>query len=599
MKKILLPFLLVALVLAGCSSKPKTTNEEENIKSDIVVIGAGGAGLAAAIEAYDAGVGVVIIEKMPVAGGNTVRATGGMNAAETKFQEAEGIEDSIEVFYADTMKGGYEKNNPELVKYFTENSAGAVEWLDSLGITLNNISTSGGQSINRTHRPADGSAVGDYIIAGLLEEIKERNIPIYYQTTATKLITDDSGKVIGVEAVTKGNDGKEETIVFDAIAVAITTGGFGNNFTMLTEYAPELDGFVTTNHSGATGDGIVMVQEIGGALVDMEEIQIHPTVEQSTSEMITEATRGDGGILVNQEGVRFTNELLTRDVVSANIIALPEKSAYVIFNKTITDESVAIAKYTQKDYCITADTIEELAEKLDMDPTVLRATLDTWNEAVATGNDEEFGRTTGMENDLSVGPYHAVKIAPGVHHTMGGVKINIETEVLTETGSAIAGLYAAGEIVGGLHGGNRLGGNAVTDIIVFGRQAGRNAAKFAKANGSVGPVATENNSNTETNKSTIKDGVVAQYEDGVYNATVKGHNGDIEVVVTVEDGFITKIETPVNPETTSLYAPVEETLIPEIIYNQTTDGVDVITGVTVSSDAILEAVDKIILEASK
>ena len=590
MKKLLLSLIVLLLVLSGCT-KPNTSSE--TIQSDVVVIGAGGAGLVAAIEAYDAGAGVVIIEKMPVAGGNTSRATGGMNAAETKFQSDAGIEDSVEIFYADTMAGGYDVNDPELVRYFVDSSASAVAWLDSLDITLNNVSISGGQSVYRTHRPADGSAVGDFIVTGLMKQIKERDIPIYYQTTANKILTDDSGKVIGVEAT----DSAGKTITFDAIAVAITTGGFGSNFTMITEYAPELDGFVTTNHSGATGDGIKMVQDIGGALVDMEQIQIHPTVEQQTSEMITESTRADGGILVNDQGLRFTNELLTRDVVSANIIALPEKASYIIFNKTITDGSVAIAAYTQKDYCTTAETIEELAEKLEIDPATLVETITKWNEAVASGNDADFGRTTGMKHDLSVGPYYAVRIAPGVHHTMGGIKINTATEVLKEDGTPIVGLYAAGEIVGGLHGGNRLGGNAVTDIIVFGRQAGINAGAYAMANGAVGPVEVEDNDSDDT--STVKDGVEAQYVDGTYTATVKAHNGDLEVVVTVEGGFITKIETPVNSETESLYAAVESTVIPAIIYNQTTEGVDIITSVTVSSQAVIDAVNEIIAQAKK
>ena len=593
MKKLLLSFMVLLLVLAGCS-KPNTGNDAESIKYDVVIVGAGGAGLTAAIEAYDAGASVVIIEKMPIAGGNTNRATGGMNAAETKFQAAQGIVDSVETFYEDTMKGGYEKNDPEMVRFMVENSADAIDWLDSLGITLINISISGGQSVYRTHRPADGSAVGSFIVAGLMEQIKERNIPIYYQTTATKLLTDKDGKVVGVEAV--DIDGNK--IVFEAIAVVMTTGGFGNNFDMLVEYAPELEGFVTTNHPGATGDGIAMVQEVGGALIDMELIQIHPTVEQNTSEMITESTRADGGILVNQQGLRFTNELLTRDVVSANIIALDEKYAYIIFNKTITDGSVAIANYTKKDYCYSADTIEELAELIGIDSAVLAETLETWNTAVATGNDEEFGRTTGMENDLSVGPYYAIQIAPGVHHTMGGVKINLNTEVLKEDGSVIVGLYAAGEIVGGVHGGNRLGGNAVADIIVFGRQAGINAGAYAMANGGVGPEEVEGD-DTVTDGPAIKEGVEANYVDGTYTVTVKGHSGDIEVVVTVEGGYITKIETPVHTETDTLFSGVEEILIPAIIFNQTTEGVDAVTGVTVSSEAIIEALNQIMEEAGK
>lgn len=601
MKKLftLLATALLLTSLVGCQKKEETQDPDPVVETesyDVVVIGAGGAGMTAAIEAYDQGAGVVIVEKMSVAGGNTIKASAGMNASETVFQEAQGIEDSNETFYDDTFKGGYEKNDPELLQYMVENSADAIAWLDSLGITLDNITTTGGMSVSRTHRPTDGASIGGYLVSGLLAQINERNIPIQYNTYAYEIVVDDAGTVTGVK-VEYTENGEAKTKLIEAKAVVVTTGGFGANEEMYTSYAPELAGFVTTNHSGATGDGITMITAIGGATVAMEEIQIHPTVEQETSAMITEAVRSGGAILVSQEGTRFFNELETRDKVSAAIIALPEGYSYVVFDQTVRDNNKAIESYISNGLVIEGNTIEELAEKLDMDPAILAETIATWNTSVASGSDAEFGRTTGMENPLATAPYYAIKIAPGVHHTMGGVKINTHTQVLREDGSAIAGLYAAGEVTGGIHGGNRIGGNAVTDIIVFGRQAGTQAGLYAMNNGGVGhPEAPVQNGDDDT--AAIKDGVEAQYTDGVYTEEVTGHNGPLTVQVTVEGGYITKVEVTSHEETETLFDAVMDQMVPTIIYEQSTE-VDVITSATVTSEAILEAVNKVIEQAKK
>ena len=250
---------------------------------------------------------------------------------------------------------------------------------------------------------------------------------------------------------------------------------------MVTGYNQELDGFVTTNQAGSQGDGIKMIEKVGGGTVDMKEIQIHPTVEQSSSFLITEAVRGEGAILVSQAGTRFINELETRDTVSAAIIGLKEKAAYLIFDAGVKERVTAIDFYDKQGFVVKGETIEDLAKELDVDSATLAKTVDTWNTSVKDKKDDQFQRETGMDNDLSKAPYYAIKIAPGIHHTMGGVKINTKTEVLKEDGQTINGLYAAGEAAGGLHGKNRIGGNAVADIIIFGRQAGQQAGDYAKA----------------------------------------------------------------------------------------------------------------------
>ena len=450
----------------------ETVKEDKTIETEIVIVGAGGAGMAAAIMAHQAGKDFVILEKMPYVGGNTTKATGGMNAAETHYQKEQGIEDSVDLFAADTMKGGHDLNDPELVRTLAEQSAGAIDWLDSIGADLPKISFSGGASTNRIHAPADGSAVGNYLVDKFSEKLKELGVEVMLNTRATELIMED-GKIAGVKA-----EGKDANYTIKAKAVILATGGFGANEDMYTQYRPDLKGTVTTNAPGATGDGIVMAQAVGADLVDIEQIQLHPTVEQTTSMLITESVRGDGAILVNQSGHRFTNELLTRDAVSAAELAQEGQYAYIIFDQHLRDNLKAIEKYVKNGLTVQADTLEELARKLGIYPYFLTMTMTEWNEAVATQNDEEFGRTTGMNDNLTTPPYYAIQIAPGIHHTMGGVKIDTSAEVIDVNGNPIPGLFAAGEVTGGVHGGNRLGGNAVADIVIFGRIAAESAIEY-------------------------------------------------------------------------------------------------------------------------
>ena len=456
----------------GSEEAPK---EEKTVETDIVIIGAGGAGMAAAIMAHQAGMNFVILEKMPYVGGNTTKATGGMNAAETHYQKEQGIEDSKALFAADTMKGGHAKNDPLLVATLANSSAEAIEWLDSIGADLPKISFSGCASVNRIHAPADGSGVGNYLVDRFSAKLAELGVPVMLNTKATELLADTEGKICGVKA-----EGPDAFYTFSCKAVILASGGFGANEDMYTQYRPDLKGTVTTNAPGATGDGIVMAQALGADLVDIGEIQLHPTVEQTTSMLITESVRGDGAILVNQAGVRFTNELLTRDAVSAAELAQEGQYAYILFDQNLRDHLKAIEKYVKADLTKQADTIEGLAEQLGIDPATLAKTLADWNEIVKNQRDTEFGRTTGMNADLTTPPYYAIKIAPGIHHTMGGVKIDVAAQVINTEGKPIPGLFAAGEVTGGVHGGNRLGGNAVADIVIFGRIAAQSAIEYVK-----------------------------------------------------------------------------------------------------------------------
>ena len=493
------------------------------IETDVAVIGAGGAGMVAALTASDAGKSVLVLESQPAVGGNSVKSTGGMNAAKTEWQDAnefgesaglektlkaaeayadneaitalaatvkeqweawqaapEGYFDSPELFALDTLIGGKGLNDPELVNTLVNNSAAAIEWLSTVGADLHNVAAFGGASVKRIHRPVNDEgktvSVGAYMVPILEAACMGRdNLAILTDVTAEKLLTDETGAVVGVEAVGKAGN----KITVKAKAVILATGGFGANLEMVSSYAPQLEGFMTTNAAGVQGQGILMAVELGAATVDMEQIQIHPTVQADTASLITEGLRGDGAILINANGERFIDEVGTRDVVSAAEIAQPGSFSWLVVDQKMVDASSVIQGYINRGLMISGESYEELAANLGIPADTFAATMAAWNGCVAEKNDPDFGRTS-FAQPLDTAPYYAVKVTAGIHHTMGGLKIDTETHVLKEDGTIIPGLFAAGEVTGGVHGGNRLGGNAVADIVVFGRIAGEMAADYAK-----------------------------------------------------------------------------------------------------------------------
>lgn len=460
--------ILIASLVSAAFAVPSIAAE----KADVVIVGAGGAGLSAAITAHDLGKKVIVLEKMPFVGGNTNRAAGGLNAAESKPQAKLGIKDSKESMFQDTMKGGKNLNNPDLVRTLANNAADSVDFINGLGGDLTDVGMMAGASQKRAHRPTGGGFVGAEVVKTLNKAANDRKINIIKMAHADEIILKD-GRVVGVKYSVKGKP--EQTI--DTKAVVIAAGGFSANQDMVTKINPKLKGFATTNHPGATGDGIVLGEKAGAATVDMDQIQTHPTVVPGKGEMITEAVRGNGAILVNKDGKRFINELQTRDVVSAAELQQKGKVGYLLFDNDVRKSLKAIETYIKGGLVTEGKDLAELGQKLGIDKATLEATVAKYSKDQAAGKDTEFGRAD-MPRPLTQAPYYAVEVTPAVHHTMGGLKINTKAEVIDTKGNVIPGLFAAGEVTGGVHGANRLGGNAMADITTFGRIAGKNAAEM-------------------------------------------------------------------------------------------------------------------------
>jgi len=442
---------------------------------DIVIVGAGGAGLSAALAAAESGAGkIVVLEKQGIIGGNTNYSTGGINAAETEVQKSLGIEDSKQLFYDDTMNGGKNENLPELVRNFVEHAAGTVGWLIGKGADLSDIGLMGGSSAKRTHRPKGGTAIGPHLMKILKTATDDEDIEIRTSNKVLGLLSSGPA-VTGVQV--ENADGSGYTL--KAKAVVIATGGFGANLKMVSEYQPWLSGFATLNHPGATGDAFEWIQSLGGATIQMGHIQIHPTAEAENNILITEAVRGNGAILVNREAKRFVNEMETRDVVSAAILQQRSGDAYLVFDQEVRKSLGSIETYANQHLLKEGSSIAELAKATGLPPEALEATLARYTSQQKAGMDEDFNRSAAeMTAALQTPPFYAVRVKPAIHHTMGGLSVNTGTQVLKADGTPIPGLYAAGEVTGGLHGANRLGGNGVADIVVNGKLAGEAAARF-------------------------------------------------------------------------------------------------------------------------
>ena len=457
--------------------KEKTESSKD---VDVVVVGGGGAGFAAAVTAKENGADVVLLEKMPQVGGNTLISGGEYAAPENDLQKEDGIEDSKELFADDVKEAG---GDPELIDVLAEHATEDAYWLrDDIGVEwLDSLMFFGGHSVKRSLIPAAHS--GNELIKNYLKKCEELGIEVITEADVKEILTEDN-KITGVRAETA--DGE---LTVNAKSVVLATGGFGANEEMTYENDHEVDEYVkSTNSPGATGDGIVMAEALNADTVDMDQIQLYPVCDPETGRLLYVGdTRLVGGaLLVNKEGKRFVEELGTRREISMAIKAQTDHVGYLLWDEKSNEVTGTMASNPEeaeeqfdKGNLVKADTIEELAEHFDLDKDQLLETVKTFNENSKKEEDPEFNlRMLGWT--IEEGPYYMLKAAPAVHHTMGGLKINTDAQVIDKDGNPIEGLYAAGEVTGGIHGSNRLGSAAIADITVYGRIAGENAANFAK-----------------------------------------------------------------------------------------------------------------------
>ena len=452
------------------NAKPERTET-----TDLLVVGSGAAGFVAAFTAQEAGVkNIVMVEKMAVPGGNSQLAAGGMNAAGTRFQKAKNINDNPDMMFKDTMKGGRGKNDPALVRILAEESAAGVKWLEDMGADLSDVKRSGGATVDRTHRPHGGMSVGPHIVDVLRAQATKEGVGARVNSRAVKLLLDKDYKIAG--AIVHGKHSGYYKIA--AKAVVLATGGYGQNKEMIAVYRPTFKDMTSSNNVTSTGDGIKMALNIGASMTDIDWVQAHPTVGLDSRILISETVRGVGAIMVNVKGARFVNELTTRDRASDAILHQPERRAWLVFDNDLYKSAKMVRGYDHLGMLKKADTVAELAKLCGMDAKTLEETVKSYNKFKKAGKDEAFGRPD-MPLGVEKAPFYAVAVAPGIHHTMGGVAITTESEVLDIQSRPIPGLYAAGEVTGGVHGFNRLGGNAIADTVVFGRRSGEHAAKYA------------------------------------------------------------------------------------------------------------------------
>ncbi len=478
---------------------PWKTRVLEVYDYDVVVIGSGAAGLTAAISANKANpnISVLIIEKEGQLGGDSIKASSGMSACDTTAQKMLGIEDNFQKFYKDTVKSGQGLSNETLVSILANRSRDAWDFLTCLGIDLTAVSQCGGHNTARTHRPKK-TPVGFAIVSGLSKYIKMQKSDIIKNITrcdVKELIYDETQN--RVSGVVVSHEGKN--IRLRAGAVVLATGGFGhdyNNDSLLREYVPHLEHLPTTTGKQAVGDGVKMARRIGVDLIHMNQVQVHPTgfVDPNNPNarskfLAPELLRGAGGIMINETGDRFCNELGYRDYVSSQIIKCcrprgeyPQSISVILLNQRCVDLFGPTLKfYIDKGLMRRFDSLDSVAKAFDVSLEGMRRAIQKYNEAAKRGVDQ-FGKTVFPATFHEPDVFYAGQITPVVHYTMGGVRIDTSAAVLRTSNKVtqrVKGLFAAGEVTGGVHGKNRLVGNSILECIVFGRIAGESAAAHA------------------------------------------------------------------------------------------------------------------------
>jgi urocanate reductase len=467
--------LTFVTVLPGLCEPPKWDRS-----ADVIVVGAGGAGMSAAVSAAEKGASVIVLEKMPAIGGNTIMSGGGLNAADPERQAKQGIKDPPDLHYSQTLAAGDFRADPEKVKVLTANALEAIKWLEGHGMKFQeNIIQIYGSLHPRTHMPVDPLGTG--YIRTLKAAADKLGVKILTEIKVNQIIreTPASGRVLGVRATDK----RDKPLYLEAKkAVVIASGGFGANKELRALHDPRMKELTTTNHPGATGEMILYAMDVGAYPVGMDFIQCNPGPPPGRKQRVVLHLDVSGFIMVDKRGKRFVAEDERRDTIRDAVLNLPEKYGFTVIDDAVFKtydkmQQNAAIKGIETGDAWKADTIEELAKKMGVPSDTFVATVNQYNGYVDTKKDVEFAKKPhNLTKKIANGPFWACYAGMSVHHTMGGLEINTKTQVIDRYGKVIPGLYAAGEVTGGIHGSNRVGGNAIADIIVFGRIAGANAA---------------------------------------------------------------------------------------------------------------------------
>lgn len=446
---------------------------------DIIVVGAGGAGLAAALTVAEAKERVLLIEKMGAIGGNTLRASGLFNAADPERQERIGIKDSPQWHFEQMMKSGRSKGDPEVVRRFVNEALPTLHWLESLGVRfLPTPMTTWGAEWPRGHKPLQPR--GQAYIRTMSTACIKQGVIIKTNTALTDLITDENGRVTGIRSVVASSQG-QHTMVFHARkAVILTAGGFGANSVLVSKYRPELKGIPTDNNPGNTGDVMEAAMRIGAATTGLSYIQCVPGAPKGRNFQVRLDLDIGRVVMLDADGRRFIDEDQSRGELSRAILNHPKGSVWMLTDNASVNEMDQISRKDvyrglQTGDSMRADSLEEIAVKMSLPVHEVKASISQFNQEVA----QEVGKCGRVKCHLiKTSPYWASRVILNVHTTMGGLVINSKAQVKNKAGQIIPGLFAAGEISGSVHGENRMGGNGIADAITFGRIAGKEACQL-------------------------------------------------------------------------------------------------------------------------